>query len=84
MPGHTPGSTVLYSADEGSLFSGDVVYEGGLLDELVGSSVTNYVATMQRLRDIPARRTYAGHGPVLNAEEVGAIVDGYLATRTAP
>jgi glyoxylase-like metal-dependent hydrolase (beta-lactamase superfamily II) len=81
MPGHTPGSTVLYCDDDRSLFSGDVVYVGGLLDELVGSNITDYVATMQRLRDLPADRTYAGHGPVLDAEEVRAIIDGYLASR---
>jgi glyoxylase-like metal-dependent hydrolase (beta-lactamase superfamily II) len=81
LPGHTPGSSALFCDDDRSMFSGDVVYDGGLLDTLVGSSVTDYVATMQRLRDNPARHTYAGHGPVLNANQLGTIIDEYLATR---
>ena len=40
----------------GVLFSGDAVYDGPLLDELDGSDIDDYCATMRRLRDLPVRR----------------------------
>ena len=52
LPGHTPGSTVLFEQATGILFTGDVLYEGELLDELPESDIDSYVASMQRLLDL--------------------------------
>ena len=46
LPGHSPGSIGLWDAAAGTLFSGDAVYDGPLLDELPGADITAYVATM--------------------------------------
>src|SRR5262245_2355871 len=47
LPGHTPGEIGLWEADTGTLFSGDCVYESGiLLDELPESDIPAYVRSM--------------------------------------
>src|SRR4051812_3910100 len=49
LPGHTPGSAGLYERRTGVLFTGDVLYEGELLDELPESNIDDYVHSMRRL-----------------------------------
>ena len=45
-----------------TLFSGDCVYESGvLLDELPESNIADYVASMERLRDLPVSIVHGGH-----------------------
>lgn len=61
LPGHSPGSIALWEATSGILFSGDTVYDGPLIDDFYHSDVTDYVASMERLRRMPARMVHAGH-----------------------
>jgi len=67
------------------LFSGDVIYDldtdEQLLDELHGSNIEEYVATMRRLKDLDVDIAYSGHGPALNADRFKEIVDNYLRDR---
>jgi glyoxylase-like metal-dependent hydrolase (beta-lactamase superfamily II) len=50
LPGHTPGEIGLWEEATRTLFSGDCVYESGvLLDELPESSIADYVRSMRRL-----------------------------------
>jgi glyoxylase-like metal-dependent hydrolase (beta-lactamase superfamily II) len=66
-PGHSPGSISLYSADEGCVFVGDVLFRqgigrwdlpGGDRDVLLGS-------IRERLLTLPDETmVYPGHGPV--------------------
>ena len=53
LPGHTPGSISLHNRDSGHLFTGDVLFDGGLIDTCVGSDIASYVATMRTLLDVP-------------------------------
>ena len=62
LPGHTPGSINLYDADAGHLFTGDVLYDGGLIDTCVGSDIEAYVGTMRALLEVPHTRAFPGHG----------------------
>src|SRR5262249_46033597 len=62
LPGHTPGSIGLLGESDGVLFSGDVLYDDVLLDELTGSSIGEYLVTMERLHDLPVRVVHPGHG----------------------
>ena len=39
LPGHSPGSIGLWEEASGTLFSGDAVYDGPLLDELPTSNI---------------------------------------------
>jgi glyoxylase-like metal-dependent hydrolase (beta-lactamase superfamily II) len=42
LPGHSPGSIGLWEESSGTLFSGDAIYDGPLLDELPESSIYDY------------------------------------------
>ena len=61
LPGHSPGSIGLWEAATGVLFSGDAVYDGPLLDELTGSDIDAYVATIERVRALPVSVVHGGH-----------------------
>ena len=63
LPGHSPGSMGLWEASTGTLFSGDALYDGPLLDELDHSDIPAYVRTMKRLRELPVSVVHAGHDP---------------------
>lgn len=79
LPGHSPGSIGLWEAGTGTLFSGDAVYDGPLLDQLPGSSVVEYLKTMKRLRELPVTVIHAGHASSFGRERLIAITDQYLA-----
>jgi glyoxylase-like metal-dependent hydrolase (beta-lactamase superfamily II) len=81
LPGHSPGSIGLWEAATGVLLSGDAVYDGPLLDELDGSDIADYVATMTRLRALPVEVVHAGHEPSFGRDRLVAICDAYLTAR---
>ncbi len=83
LPGHTPGSIGLFEEASGALFSGDVIYDDVLLDELHESDIEDYVRSMRRLRELPVRTVYPGHGDPFDATRMRAIIDAYLARRAA-
>jgi glyoxylase-like metal-dependent hydrolase (beta-lactamase superfamily II) len=82
VPGHSPGSIALWEPRSGTLFSGDAVYDGPLLDELEGSDIHMYLATMERLRRLDAAVVHGGHGPSFDGERLREICDGYLNRRS--
>jgi len=81
LPGHTPGSAGLLERATGTLFSGDVVYDGTLLDELPESSIPHYVASMRRLLTLPVRVVHAGHEPSFDGDRLKELCEAYLARR---
>jgi glyoxylase-like metal-dependent hydrolase (beta-lactamase superfamily II) len=82
LPGHTPGEIGLWEEKTGTLFSGDCVYESGiLLDELPGSNIEDYVASMRRLLDVPVRVVHGGHDDSFGRERLLELIDAYLAKR---
>ncbi len=81
LPGHSPGSIGLWDARERVLFSGDAIYDGPLLDELPGSDIPDYVATMKRLRDLPVDVVHGGHEPSFGRARLIELCDAYLAKR---
>jgi glyoxylase-like metal-dependent hydrolase (beta-lactamase superfamily II) len=78
LPGHSPGSIGLWDEATGVLFSGDAVYDGPLLDELTGSDIDQYLATMRRLRDLPVEVVHGGHEASFGRERLVEICDSYL------
>jgi len=83
LPGHSPGSIGLWEDATGTLFSGDVIYDGYLLDDIPGSNVANYVVTMRRLRELPIRVVHGGHRPSFGRDRLIEIIDGYLQRKGA-
>lgn len=49
MPGHSRGSICLHDRDNKLLFSGDVVYDGSMIDWLPYSRVSDYISSCERL-----------------------------------
>ena len=81
LPGHSPGSIGLWEAETGTLFSGDAIYDGPLLDEIEGADIDVYVRTMKRLRELPVRVVHAGHDPSFGRERLVELAQAYLARR---
>ena len=78
LPGHSRGSIGLWEKATGVFFSGDAVYDGPLLDNLSGSSRPDYIRTMRRLCEMPARIVHAGHDPSFGRERLVELAEAYL------
>jgi glyoxylase-like metal-dependent hydrolase (beta-lactamase superfamily II) len=81
LPGHSPGSMGLWESSSATLFSGDAIYDGPLLDELPGSDIETYVRTMRRLARLPARIVHAGHDPSFDGARLRELAKEYLDRR---
>jgi glyoxylase-like metal-dependent hydrolase (beta-lactamase superfamily II) len=82
LPGHTPGEIGLWEDETGTLFSGDCVYESGvLLDELPESDIDDYVQSMERLRDLPVQVVHGGHDDSFGRARLLALIDEYVGRR---
>ena len=81
LPGHSPGSIGLWEAATGTLFSGDCLYDGPLLDRLHHSDIAAYRQSMRRLRELPVDVVHAGHEPSFGRERMIELIDAYLAKR---
>jgi len=65
-PGHTPGHVMFYCAEEGVLFSGDVLFQGGIgrTDLPGGNHRTLLHSIRTQVLSLPdSTRVYSGHGP---------------------
>jgi glyoxylase-like metal-dependent hydrolase (beta-lactamase superfamily II) len=78
LPGHSPGSIALFDDSDGTLFSGDVIYDDDLLDSLVGSDREQYARSLRRLRTLPVRLVHPGHGHSFGRERLHHLIDDYL------
>lgn len=78
LPGHSPGSLGLWEANTGTLFSGDAIYDGELLDELPDSNISGYLATMKRLRELPVAVVHGGHEASFERSRMIELIDDYL------
>lgn len=84
LPGHSPGSIALYERKTGQLFSGDVVYDGELLDQLAASVIDDYVDSMQKLLDLNVAAVHAGHYRSFDRRQLRQFVRAYLSSKKAP
>lgn len=65
-PGHASDHLCFYWAEERALFSGDLILgEGTAVMPRDGGSLTDYLASLERLRSFDIRRIYPGHGPAI-------------------
>jgi glyoxylase-like metal-dependent hydrolase (beta-lactamase superfamily II) len=70
-PGHSDDAVSLWHAASGFLVCGDTVrnFYGGEWNPLVTDGAA-YAATRKRLRGLPVRTVFPGHGPVLDGSRV--------------
>jgi len=79
LPGHSPGSIGLFELETATLFSGDSIYDGPLIDNLGHSIVTDYRRTMERLRVLPVDIVHAGHEPSFGRSRLHELIDQQIA-----
>ncbi|GAC1304042.1 MAG: MBL fold metallo-hydrolase [Steroidobacteraceae bacterium] len=81
LPGHSPGSIGLYERRTQTLFSGDALYDGPLIDTLPDSDVAAYRRTMERLLSLPITVVHAGHDGSFDRARLVTLVRAYLDSR---
>lgn len=84
LPGHSPGAIALYDPLNKELFSGDVVYDGELLDQLPRSNPVIYQASYQRLKNVPVEMVYPGHYHYFGKRRLQELIQDYLEGRREP
>lgn len=77
-PGHSPGGIALFERASGILFSGDIVYDGPLIEDLPQSNAGDYLRSMRRLLDLPVRVVHGGHFPSYSGERHRELVRAWL------
>jgi glyoxylase-like metal-dependent hydrolase (beta-lactamase superfamily II) len=78
-PGHSPGGIGLYESKTGILLSGDIVYDGPLIDDAYHSDRADYAATLERLRAVEVEVVHGGHFPSFGPVRYRQLIDEYLA-----
>jgi glyoxylase-like metal-dependent hydrolase (beta-lactamase superfamily II) len=80
-PGHAPDHVCFWNAGTRELFAGDMVVEGTtvMIPAGSGGNLREYLASLERLGTLGARRIYPGHGPVI--DRPGQIIEEYLEHR---
>lgn len=77
-PGHSPGGIALWEAASGILFSGDIVYDGPLIEDTYHSNAKDYMASMERLLKLPVRIVHGGHYRSYSGERHSQLIREWL------
>lgn len=84
LPGHSSGSIGLYNSKTQTLFSGDVVYDGDLLDNLDDSVVADYIESMEKLLRLKTDEVRPGHYHSFDRRRLKELVTQYINVKKAP
>jgi glyoxylase-like metal-dependent hydrolase (beta-lactamase superfamily II) len=69
-PGHAPGGITLYWPQEKALFTGDLIFQGGLgRTDLPGGDGQALKASIRRMAGLDAHWLLSGHGEVIRGAE---------------
>jgi glyoxylase-like metal-dependent hydrolase (beta-lactamase superfamily II) len=77
-PGHSPGGIALWEEKTGILFSGDIHYDGALIEDTYHSDLNDYIKSMERLLEIPVRVVHGGHFASFGAERHRKLIRNWL------
>ncbi len=77
-PGHSPGGIALWEAATGILFSGDIVYDGELIEGTSELEQWQYHVSMERLLRLPVRVVHAGHYPSYSGARHTEMITDWL------
>jgi len=80
-PGHSPGGIALYDRKTGILLSGDIVYDGPLIDDVYHSDIDDYVGTLLAMRRLDVSIVHGGHFPSFGKVRYRQLIDEYVAGR---
>ncbi len=82
LPGHTPGSIGLWDQVAQVLITGDVLYDGRLIDDLGESDPRAYAQSMRRILDLNPALVLPGHGSAFDGDRAVSIAEQYLSKPT--
>lgn len=69
-PGHSPGAITLYWPETKALFSGDLIFKGGLgRTDLPGGSGDQLKESIRRMATLDAQWLLSGHGDLVSGEQ---------------
>ena len=83
-PGHSPGGIGLFERETGIFLSGDIIYDGPLIDDTYHSDVSTYLSTLDRIRPLSVAVVHGGHFPSFGPTRFRQIIDDYIAGRRQP
>jgi glyoxylase-like metal-dependent hydrolase (beta-lactamase superfamily II) len=79
-PGHSSDHLCFVLEEERTLFTGDhILGRGTTVVADPDGDMTQYLGSLERVRDLSIDRIYPGHGPVI--EEPGPVIEEYIAHR---
>ncbi|TXS75839.1 MBL fold metallo-hydrolase [Streptomyces sp. sk2.1] len=84
LPGHTPGCIALHEERTGALYTGDVVYDGYLIDDLPESVRSAYRHSMEHLADLDLSVVHPGHGRSFDRSRLLELTQSYLQQEPCP
>jgi glyoxylase-like metal-dependent hydrolase (beta-lactamase superfamily II) len=82
VPGHSPGSIMLYDHRAQVLFSGDTVHNGSRgigRASWFSSNQDQYFASCERIRNLPVQTCHAGHYSSFDGKRYRQIVEEFIA-----
>lgn len=77
-PGHSPGGISLWEAKTQTLFSGDIIYDGPLIEDAYHSNLDDYAKSLERLRKLPVRTVHGGHFASFSGKVMRGMIDGWF------
>jgi glyoxylase-like metal-dependent hydrolase (beta-lactamase superfamily II) len=77
-PGHSPGGIALWEKASGLLFSGDIVYDGELIEDTYHANAADYLRSMERLLELPVTTVHGGHFASYDRDRHQAIIRSWL------
>ncbi len=77
-PGHSPGGIALFERASGVMFSGDVVYDGPLIEDCPGADLDAYGRSLLRLLGLSVRLVHGGHFPSCSGERLRELARDWL------
>jgi glyoxylase-like metal-dependent hydrolase (beta-lactamase superfamily II) len=83
-PGHSPGGIALWEAKTGILLSGDIIYDGPLIDDTYHADLIDYETSLKSLEALPASVIHGGHFPSFGPTRLRQLIREYIAGRHAP
>lgn len=83
-PGHSPGGIALWEKKTKTLLSGDIIYDGPLIDDTYHSDLDDYETSLRRIQKLPVETVHGGHFPSFSGARLSVVIDEYLAGRRKP
>lgn len=83
-PGHSPGGIGLFERRSGIFLSGDILYDGPLIDDAYHSDIAIYAETLEQLRTLPVTLIHGGHFPSFGPTRYHQLIDAYLDGKHKP